>query len=232
MIGALALLNVVWGLWELAAAQGTSSMATGLPACSGLWLREGFTYEFRDPHRGEIVTFHARGSIGSTVRPDPDSRQLGINKRVIALPGETVVGRDNRVYVDGQKVDDIPTDPFPSVHLGPHDYFVPVTTAAAHRTAETSAPSHARRSTRVPCSSSGRSDASAPPATASRKRRRATSAVSSPGAPACIAFLEERTQAVLALVARPPLGDPAGRLGPVGLLADESLRPPRGLRPC
>lgn len=124
VIGALAPLNVVWGLWELAAAQGTSSMANGLPACSGLWLREGFTYTFRDPRRGEIVTFHARGSIGSTVTPDPDSRQLGINKRVIALPGETIVGRNNRVYVDGRKVDDIPTDPFSPVHLGRHEYFV------------------------------------------------------------------------------------------------------------
>src|SRR5437763_6841230 len=48
-------------LWQLSAAQGTFSMAPGLPACHGLWLREGFTYLFRDPHRGEIVTFRARG---------------------------------------------------------------------------------------------------------------------------------------------------------------------------
>jgi len=124
VIGVLAVLNVVWGLWELAAAQGSASMATGLPACSGLWLREGFTYRFRDPRRGEIVTFHARGSLGSTVTPDAHSRQLGLNKRVVALPGETVVGKDDRVYVNGTKVDDIPTDPFPSVHLGAHEYFV------------------------------------------------------------------------------------------------------------
>ena len=123
-IAVLALLNFGWGLWELSAAQGTSSMAYGLPACSGLWLREGFTYQFRDPRRGEIVTFHARGQIGSDVTPDPDSRQLGINKRVIALPGETVVGRENRVYVNGRKIDDIPTDPFPLVHLGSKEYFV------------------------------------------------------------------------------------------------------------
>ena len=124
VIVVLALLNLRWGLWELAAAQGTSSMANALPPCSGLWLREGFTYKFRDPHRGEIVTFHARGSIGSAVTPDPDSRQLGINKRVIALPGETVVGRGGPVYVDGRKVDDIPTDSFSAVHLRADEYFV------------------------------------------------------------------------------------------------------------
>ena len=124
VLGVLALLNLRWGLWELAAAQGTSSMAYGLPACSGLWLREGFTYEFRDPRRGEIVTFHARGAIGSTVTPDPSTRQLGINKRVIGLPGETVVGRNNRVYVDGRKVDDLQTDPFAPVHLAAGQYFV------------------------------------------------------------------------------------------------------------
>lgn len=123
-VGLLAVLNLKWGLWELAAAQGTSSMAYGLPACSGLWLREGFTYLFRDPRRGEIVTFHARGEIGTGVAPDPDSRQLGINKRVIGLPGETVAGRNDRVYVNGRKIDDIPTDPFPVVRLSANEYFV------------------------------------------------------------------------------------------------------------
>jgi signal peptidase I len=99
-------------------------MAYGLPACSGLWLREGFTYLFRDPGRGEIVTFHARGEIGADVAPDPDSRQLGLNKRVVGLPGETVAGRNDRVFVNGRKIDDIPTDPFPPVRLGTKEYFV------------------------------------------------------------------------------------------------------------
>lgn len=120
----LAVANVWFELWQLSAAQGTFSMAPSLPACHGLWLREGFTYLFRDPHRGEIVTFHARGHIGGQIIPDPHSHQLEINKRVIGSPGDTVVGRKHRVYVNGQPADDIPTEPFPAVHLGPKQYFL------------------------------------------------------------------------------------------------------------
>ena len=99
-------------------------MAEGLPPCNGQTLIEGFTYHFRDPHRGEIVTFHAHGQIGGEITPDPHSRQIELNKRVIGAPGDTIVGRRNRVYVNGQKADDIPTEPFAAVHLGPKQYFV------------------------------------------------------------------------------------------------------------
>jgi signal peptidase I len=105
-------------------AQGTFSMAPTLPACNGRHLDEDFTYRFRDPHRGEIVLFHARGEIGGTITPDPKSNQLGITKRVIGIPGDTVVGRNGRVFVDGKKADDIPTDPFRAVQLGKNQYFV------------------------------------------------------------------------------------------------------------
>jgi len=120
----VALANQWLELWQLSAAQGTFSMAPALPACHGLWLREGFTYLFRDPRRGEIVTFRARGHIGGQIVPDSRSRQLEINKRVIGLPGDTVVGRDGRVYVDARPADGIPTNPFPAVHLGRKQYFV------------------------------------------------------------------------------------------------------------
>jgi signal peptidase I len=120
----LAVSNLRWGLWELDVAQGTFSMAYGLPACSGLWLGEGITYRFRDPHRGEIVIFRARGAIGSQITSDPHSRQLNIDKRVIGIPDDSVVGRHNHVYVNGHKANDIPTLAFPSVHLGPKQYFV------------------------------------------------------------------------------------------------------------
>ena len=43
---------------------------------------------------------------------------------MIGVPGDTVVGRSDRVYVDGKKADDIPTRPFPAVHLGSKEYFV------------------------------------------------------------------------------------------------------------
>ena len=120
----LVLTNFVWYLWQINGEQGTFSMAEALPACNGQVLVEGVTYHFRDPHRGEIVMFHARGAIGSNIAPDAHSRQLQINKRVIGIPGDTVVGRDERVYVNGQKADDIQTAAFPRVHLAPKQYFV------------------------------------------------------------------------------------------------------------
>jgi signal peptidase I len=106
-------------------AGGTSSMAPTLPPCNGRTIAEGFTYRFRDPHRGEIVVFHARGHIGGSFTPDPGSRQLAVNKRVIGVPGDTVSGHDGRVFVNGTKADDIVTDEgFPPVHLEPDQYFL------------------------------------------------------------------------------------------------------------
>ena len=130
LVGALAFIallaasNFWWQLWQISAAMGTFSMADTLPACNGQTLIEGFTYHFRDPHRGEIVTFHARGTVGGPITPEPNSRDLAINKRVIGVPGDTVVGRDNRVFVNGQPADAIPTLPFGSVRPGPKEYFV------------------------------------------------------------------------------------------------------------
>jgi len=112
------------GLLLTGYAQGTFSMAPTLPGCNGRHLDEDFTYRFRDPHRGEIVLFHARGEIGGTITPDPKSNQLGVTKRVIGIPGDTVVGRDGRVFVDGRKADDIPTASFDAVHLGKGEYWV------------------------------------------------------------------------------------------------------------
>jgi signal peptidase I len=95
-----------------------------IPPCNGRYIAEGFTYRFRDPHRGEMVVIHARVDLGGTITPDPHARDLNLTKRVIGMPGDTVVGRGGRVFVNGRKADDILTDPFPSTHLGPKQYFV------------------------------------------------------------------------------------------------------------
>ena len=128
IVAALVVLLVVanfgFELWQISGAQGTFSMAPTLPACNGQTLLEGITYRFRDPRRGEIVTFHARGSIGGVITPAAHTRQLEINKRVVGIPGDTVVGHDDRVYVNGRKIDDIPTLAFPRVKLGAKQYFV------------------------------------------------------------------------------------------------------------
>jgi len=101
-----------------------ASNAPTIPACNARYLAEGLTYRIRDPHRGELAVIHARGQVGSVITPDPDARDLNLTKRVIAVPGDTVVGRDGRVFVNGRKADDIATDSFPAVHLGPKQYYV------------------------------------------------------------------------------------------------------------
>ena len=102
---------------------GASNVPT-IPACNGRYLAEGFTYRFRDPHRGEMVVIHARVDPSGTVTPDPHARDLNLTKRVIGVPGDTVTSRDERVFVNGEKADDIPTTPFLSTHLASKQYFV------------------------------------------------------------------------------------------------------------
>jgi signal peptidase I len=122
---AVVLAALAWlELLVLRSAQGTFSMAPALPACNGQVIAEGFTYKFRDPHRSEIVVFHARGRLGGTITPDADSDDLGMDKRVIGLPGDEVVGRRGRVLVNGKAADDIPTESFSRVELRQDEYFV------------------------------------------------------------------------------------------------------------
>ena len=126
LVGLVALLVVLnlLSLWQINGESGTFSMAPTLPPCNGQVLAEGFTYLFRDPHRGEVVMFRARGSIGGTIVPTTHHANLQINKRVIGTPGDTVVGKRGRVYVNGQPSDNIPTTAFPRVRLGRDQYFV------------------------------------------------------------------------------------------------------------
>ena len=98
-------------------------MSPTMPACNGRGVAEGFTYRFRDPHRGEIVVFHAAGEFGGDWTPDANASD-SLEKRVIGVPRDRVVARNGRVFVNGRKADDIETPPFPAVELGADEYFV------------------------------------------------------------------------------------------------------------
>jgi signal peptidase I len=104
-------------------ASGTSSDAPTF-ACDDRGLAEGFTYRFRDPKRGELVVFHAAGRIGGVITPDADSRDLAVLKRVVGIPGDQVVARAGRVYVNGLEFDDIRTGDFKRLDLATDQYFV------------------------------------------------------------------------------------------------------------
>ena len=48
-----------------------------------------------EPKRGDIVAFYY-----------PDDEETVYLKRIIGLPGETVEGRDGKVYVDGEPLEE------------------------------------------------------------------------------------------------------------------------------
>jgi signal peptidase I len=128
-IGIVALVLVVAGVvlrrtWLLVPmGPGGASEAPTIPACTGRMITEGLTYKIRDPRRGEMVAFRATGQLGGTITPDANG-DLPVAKRVIGIPGDEVVGRNGRVYVNGVKADDIQTAPFPKVDLGSDQYFL------------------------------------------------------------------------------------------------------------
>ena len=83
---------------------------------------EKISYRFRTPQRGDVVVF----------RPTEELKKQGYNeafiKRVIGLPGDTVEVKNDKVYVNGQKLPEkyifIPEDssgyrPLPSRPYGP-----------------------------------------------------------------------------------------------------------------
>jgi signal peptidase I len=106
-------------------------------------------FRLHDPHRGDVVVFDAPGSVSDTSGV-PDTSPLPIRavrsvlqsvglsapstqeyiKRVIGLPGETVEGRQGRVYVDGKELVEpyLPLGPttrdFDPVSLGPNELWV------------------------------------------------------------------------------------------------------------
>jgi signal peptidase I len=83
----------------------------GAPGCKASFsdrvLANRFIYRFRDPHRGELVVFHA------PARADVDCSGGGVFvKRLIGLPGQRISERDGVVYVDGKRLDEPYVKPF------------------------------------------------------------------------------------------------------------------------
>lgn len=69
------------------------------------------SYDFHDVNRGDVIVFESP--------PGGDTDVKDLIKRVIALPGETVEGRDDKVFIDGQPLDEpythgLTTSPFPA----------------------------------------------------------------------------------------------------------------------
>jgi signal peptidase I len=62
-------------------------------------------YKMREPERGEIVVFH-------------ESKDKDFIKRVIALPGETVEAKNNKILINGKIVD----EPYLSDHMRTMDF--------------------------------------------------------------------------------------------------------------
>ena len=56
-------------------------------------LTDKISYRFNDPQRGEVVVFHA---------PPPNNSDF--IKRIIGLPGETIMVRQGRVFIDGREL--------------------------------------------------------------------------------------------------------------------------------
>jgi len=102
----------------------SASMAPTIPACDGRAYSEAFTYKIRDPEQGEIVAIHAARGPDGSIAPDRDARDLVLALRLAAGPGDEIEGRDGVVFVNGVKLDDIETEPFPAVDVGGDQYFV------------------------------------------------------------------------------------------------------------
>jgi signal peptidase I len=56
-------------------------------------------YDFRDPHRGEVVVFHPPGRGDQPIRDARGEAHVTFVKRIIGLPGETVKIRYGKVVI-------------------------------------------------------------------------------------------------------------------------------------
>jgi signal peptidase I len=115
---------VVAGIVVPISAGGSFGMAPTLPPCNGQELAETITFWFRDPRRGDIVAIHTRDLTGNNVTPDSNQSQPTLVRRIVGVPGDRVSVSHGHVLVNSKPADSIRTLPFPSVHLGPKQYFV------------------------------------------------------------------------------------------------------------
>lgn len=58
-------------------------------------LAEKISYHFRDPEPGDVIVFD-----------DPTARHPQLIKRIIAVGGQEIDIRDDRVYIDGEAIDE------------------------------------------------------------------------------------------------------------------------------
>lgn len=58
-------------------------------------------YVYGSPHRGDIVAFYY-----------PDDGKTLYLKRVIGMPGETIEGKDGKIYIDGTEITDYTENEF------------------------------------------------------------------------------------------------------------------------
>jgi signal peptidase I len=81
------------------------------------------SYRFHDPNRGDVVVFKAPPAAETADIKD-------LVKRVVGLPGETIEGKNGRIYINGKviKEDYLPKDvrsvEFGPQKLKPDEYFL------------------------------------------------------------------------------------------------------------
>ena len=101
-----------------------ASMATTIPGCKARVLAQGLSYTWSAPEPGDVVAVHAAVTDDGAVIPDEDADDRTLVLRVVAGPGETIVGRAGTVFVDDIKIDDITTPPFKEVKVPNEQYFL------------------------------------------------------------------------------------------------------------
>src|SRR5438034_163171 len=82
----------------------TLHCARPTPGCEATFsdrvIANRLAYRFRDPHRGDVVVFHAPAAAAR----DCGGESGTFVKRIVGLPGEVVSERDGAVFIDGVRL--------------------------------------------------------------------------------------------------------------------------------